>query len=145
VAGLDAHLANEEANTRYGNLLVAKLLLVGVAAMLGGFNRWCVMRPWLALEARNGAAPAPLPAPLPKSLAARFRQVLWVESLVLLTAVGLAAWLASTPPPGEQILESHFCGWECMTAVKIPPSLGSSRLHVAAGAYVNILRSVSSS
>jgi putative copper resistance protein D len=98
-AGLADNIADELANTRYGNLLAAKLLLVAVAAMLGGFNRWCVMRPWLALEAGNGAGDGEVPA----SLAARFRQVLWVEALVLLAAVVLAAWLASTPAPGELI------------------------------------------
>ena len=90
-----AGLAGKVGGSPYGNLLAAKLLLVGIAAMLGGFNRWHVMRPWLALEAGDGAAPALLPA--------RFRQVLWVEALVLLAAVVLAAWLASTPTPAEAI------------------------------------------
>ena len=77
----------------YGNTLVAKLLLVGAAAMLGGFNRFFVMPPWLARESAGQAAPARLPA--------RFRQILWIEGLVLLAVLVLAAWLASTPPPGE--------------------------------------------
>jgi putative copper resistance protein D len=79
----------------YGNTLVAKLLLVGVAAMLGGFNRFFVMRPWLAREAAGGAAVEVLPL--------RFRRVLWIEAVVLLAVVVVAAWLASTPPPGEQM------------------------------------------
>lgn len=79
----------------YGNTLVAKLLLVGVAAMLGGVNRFFVMPPWLAREAEGNAAPAALPA--------RFRRILRIETLVLAAAVVLAAWLASTPPPGEQM------------------------------------------
>jgi putative copper resistance protein D len=33
----------------------------------------------------------------------RFRRILWIEALVLLAVVVLAAWLASTPPPGEQM------------------------------------------
>jgi putative copper resistance protein D len=77
----------------YGNTLVAKLLLVGGAAMLGGFNRFVVMPPWLARESAGNAAPALLPV--------RFRRVLWIEALVLLAVVVLAAWLASTSPPGE--------------------------------------------
>lgn len=79
----------------YGNTLVAKLLLVAVAAMLGGFNRFFVMRPWLARESAGDVAPEVLPL--------RFRRVLWVEAVVLLAVVVVAAWLASTPPPGEQM------------------------------------------
>jgi len=79
----------------YGNTLVAKLLLVGVAAMLGGFNRFFVMPPWLVIESAGNAAPAYLPA--------RFRRIIWVEAVVLLAVVVLAAWLASTSPPGEQM------------------------------------------
>jgi putative copper resistance protein D len=77
----------------YGNTLVAKLLLVGVAAMLGGFNRLFVMPPWLASESAGNAAPEFLPL--------RFTRILRIEALVLLAVVVLAAWLASTPPPGE--------------------------------------------
>lgn len=76
----------------YGNTLAAKLLLAGIAALLGGFNRFFVMPPWLARESAGHAAPTSLPA--------RFRHILWVEALVLLAVVVLAAWLASTPPPG---------------------------------------------
>lgn len=79
----------------YGNTLVAKLLLVGVAAILGGFNRFFVMPPWLSREFAGNAVPELLPA--------RFRRVLWVEALVLLAVVVLAAWLVSTSPPGEQM------------------------------------------
>jgi putative copper resistance protein D len=79
----------------YGNTLVAKVLLVGVAAVLGGFNRFFVMPPWLTRESAGNAAPAFLPA--------RFRLILWIEALVLLAVVVLAAWLASTSPPGEQM------------------------------------------
>jgi len=79
----------------YGNTLVAKLLLVGVAAMLGGINRFFVMPPWLAPESSGNAAPEVLPM--------RFKRILWIEALVLLAVVVLAAWLASTSPPGEQM------------------------------------------
>ena len=79
----------------YGNTLVAKLLLVGVAAMLGGINRFVVMPPWLARESAGNAAPELLPM--------RFKRILWIEALVLLAVVVLAAWLASTSPPGEQM------------------------------------------
>jgi putative copper resistance protein D len=81
--------------TPYGNTLVAKLLLVGAAAMLGGFNRFFVMPPWLARESAGEAVPEGLPQ--------RFRHVLRIEALVLLAVVVLAAWLASTPPPGDQM------------------------------------------
>jgi len=79
----------------YGSTLMAKLLLVGAAAMLGGFNRFVVMPPWLARESAGNAAPERFPA--------RFRRILWIEALVLLAVVVLAAWLASTSPPGEQM------------------------------------------
>jgi putative copper resistance protein D len=77
----------------YGNTLVAKVLLVGVAAMLGGFNRWAVMPHWIERESAGASAPAALPV--------RFRRILLAEALVLAGALVLAAWLASTPPPGE--------------------------------------------
>jgi putative copper resistance protein D len=79
----------------YGNTLVVKLLLVGVAAMLAGFNRFFVMQPWLARESAGSAASALFPL--------RFRRILWIEALVLLAVVVAAAWLAATPPPGEQV------------------------------------------
>ncbi|WP_371877887.1 CopD family protein [Telluria mixta] len=79
----------------YGNLLAAKLLLVGVAALLGGFNRFFVMPPWLERESGGDAAPAALPP--------RFKHILWIEALVLLAVVVLAAWPTSTSPPGEQM------------------------------------------
>ena len=90
LGGFDALVGNP-----YGNTLVAKLLLVGVAALLGGFNRFFVMPPWLARESSGDAAPAAFPR--------RFKRVLWIEALVLLAVVVLAAWLASTSPPGEPI------------------------------------------
>jgi putative copper resistance protein D len=79
----------------YGKTLVAKLLLVGVATMLGGINRFVVMPPWLARESAGNAALELLPM--------RFKRILWIEALVLLAVVVLAAWLASTSPPGEQM------------------------------------------
>ncbi|WP_322400382.1 copper resistance D family protein [Massilia luteola] len=79
----------------YANTLVAKVLVAGLAAALGGFNRFVVMPPWLARESAGRAAPDGLPA--------RFKRVLRIEALLLLAAVVLAAWLASTAPPGEQM------------------------------------------
>jgi putative copper resistance protein D len=73
----------------YGNTLAVKLLLVAVAALLGGFNRLVVMPPWLADGATRPA------------LSSRFKRVLWIEAAVLTGAVVAAAWLASTAPPGE--------------------------------------------
>lgn len=90
LGGFDQLLGNP-----YGNTLTAKLLLVGVAAVLGGFNRFIVMPPWLACESAGNAAPALLPA--------RFKRIIWIEAAVLLAVILLAAWLASTSPPGEQM------------------------------------------
>lgn len=78
----------------YGNILVAKVLLVGVAAAMGGFNRLFVVPPWLARESAGDVADEIFPA--------RFKRVLCVEAVVLLAIVALAAWVASTSPPGEQ-------------------------------------------
>ena len=63
--------------------VVCSLLLVGVAAMLGGINRFFVMPPWLAPESSGNAAPEVLPM--------RFKRILWIEALVLLAVVVLAA------------------------------------------------------
>ena len=79
----------------YGNTLTAKVLLVGAAAAMGGFNRFIVMPPWLTNESAGIAAPAHLPT--------RFKRILWIEGVVLLAVVMLAAILASTSPPGEQM------------------------------------------
>jgi len=76
----------------YGNTLVAKLLLVGVAVLLGAINRFVVMPPWLARESAGVTVPAAFPL--------RFRRILWIEAAMLLAVVVLAAWLVSTPPPG---------------------------------------------
>lgn len=90
LGGLENLIGNQ-----YGNTLVVKLLLVGVAAVLGAFNRFVVMPPWLQRESTGNAVSELLPA--------RFRHVLWIEALVLLAVVVLAAWLASTSPPSEQV------------------------------------------
>jgi putative copper resistance protein D len=79
----------------YGDALLAKLVFVGAAAMLGGFNRFVVMPPWLANE-RSGR-------PASDSLPRRFRVVLLVEAAVLLVVLLVAAVLASTSPPGADI------------------------------------------
>nr|WP_176936485.1 CopD family protein [Massilia sp. PDC64] len=79
----------------YGNTLLAKILLVGVAAALGGFNRFFVMPSWFARESAGDAEAEVFPA--------RFKRVLWIEAVVLLAVIVLAAWLASTSPPGEQM------------------------------------------
>jgi putative copper resistance protein D len=79
----------------YGNTLVAKVLLVGAAAALGGFNRFFVMPPWFARESAGDATAEVFPL--------RFKRVVWIEAVVLLAVVALAAWLASTSPPGEQM------------------------------------------
>jgi putative copper resistance protein D len=79
----------------YGNTLLAKLAVVGIAALLGGFNRFLVMPAWLACETAGLPAPASLPR--------RFRLVLHVEALVLLSAMILAVVLAATSPPAAAL------------------------------------------
>jgi putative copper resistance protein D len=87
MGGIDSLLSDA-----YGRLLLAKLALVGIAVLLGGFNRFIVMPPWLSLES-TGRAPA---AWMPR----RFQMVLQVEAVVLLAAMLIAAILAATSPPG---------------------------------------------
>ena len=86
LGGIDALFGNQ-----YGDALLAKLLFVGLAAMLGGFNRFVVMPPWLARERDGYDASETLPR--------RFRLVLLVEAVLLLAALMLAAILASLAPP----------------------------------------------
>jgi putative copper resistance protein D len=71
------------------------VLLVGAAAAMGGFNRFFVMPPWFARESAGDATAEVFPL--------RFKRVVWIEAVVLLAVVALAAWLASTSPPGEQM------------------------------------------
>jgi putative copper resistance protein D len=64
----------------WGLTLDAKLALVAIAVVLGGFNRFVTMRS--------------LPDAWP-----RFARVLRVEAVVLLAALAAAAWLANGEPP----------------------------------------------
>lgn len=65
-----------------------RLMAVGMAAALGAI---------LGLRAGVVRYRAALWFP------ARSKRILWVEAVVLLAFVVLAAWLASTSPPGEQM------------------------------------------
>jgi copper resistance protein D len=76
--------------TTYGLTLLAKIALVGSAALLGGVNRFFVMPRWSAIE-RTGAT-----APL--TMALRFRWIVLVEILVLAGALALAVTLAAMSP-----------------------------------------------
>jgi putative copper resistance protein D len=84
---------------QYGNTLVAKLVFVGLAAILGGFNRFVVMPSWLERESAGQPAGEALPS--------RFRLVLLVEAVMLLVVLMLAAILASTSPPTAQMYFAH--------------------------------------
>jgi putative copper resistance protein D len=74
--------------TQYGITLLAKLVLVGAAAAMGGINRFFVM---------PGLAAGEVPG---QRAAMRFRTVLRAEALVLLAVLVVAAVLSSSPPPG---------------------------------------------
>lgn len=75
----------------YGYVLLLKLLLVAVAVLLGGFNRFIVMPSLLAgLRAPHADAAAPL---------RRFTLNLRIEALVLLAVLIAAAFLSATSPP----------------------------------------------
>lgn len=79
------------ASSSYGKILLIKLVLVGLAALLGAFNRFVVMPPWITAE-RNG-----------KDIGDRarrtFRFTLLTEGGILFWALVLAVLLASTSPP----------------------------------------------
>ena len=92
-----------EAGGRIGTLLPAagasawtwtldvKLVLVGVAVALGGFNRFATLPPLVAALASSGA---PVDAPW-----RRFARILRVEAVVLLAVLVAAAVLANGEPP----------------------------------------------
>lgn len=77
----------------YGRTLLAKVAVVACAVLLGGFNRFFVMRGWVAAEA-GGRLASP-------HLQRRFRLVLRTEALVLCAALVLAILLAATSPGGD--------------------------------------------
>jgi putative copper resistance protein D len=76
----------------YANVLLAKLVLVGLAALLGASNRFLVM-PGLLAHLRSGGGTA-------DRSERRFATILQIEATVLAGALGLAAILSSTAPPG---------------------------------------------
>jgi putative copper resistance protein D len=77
----------------YGQVLLLKLVLVLIAAALGGHNRFFEM-PKLLCALKNPSATTPL-GPL-----RRFGAVLQIESLVLASVLMVAAVLVSSPLPG---------------------------------------------
>ncbi|MBW8832050.1 MAG: CopD family protein [Burkholderiales bacterium] len=76
----------------YGNALLVKVVLVGVAALLGGFNRFRVMpRLLLALQVAHDKVDEPRRT---------FLLVLRVEAPVLLAALVAAGVMSASAPPG---------------------------------------------
>lgn len=73
---------------RYGQLLIAKVVLVGVAAALGGINRYRVV------PVLDASGQGPVPEPVTRVL----RRTLAAEALVLLTVVGATAVLVDVTP-----------------------------------------------
>jgi putative copper resistance protein D len=75
----------------YGSVMLFKLVLVVVAVLLGGFNRFMVMPSLLAgLRERHSDPAKPLQ---------RFTLYLRVEAIVLLAVLVAAAILSATSPP----------------------------------------------
>lgn len=70
---------------QYGAALLVKLVLVAVAVLLGGYNRFFVMPSLISA----------LPAPAVR----RFTLILRLEAAVLLGVVIVTAVLSSTPAP----------------------------------------------
>ncbi len=68
-------------NEAYGQLLLLKSAALALALVAAGWNRFIELRPPVINEPG-------------------IRRVLGLETLVLLTALLLAAWLTRTPPPG---------------------------------------------
>lgn len=75
--------------TTYGQLLILKLVLVGVMLLLGAKNRWR-LTPNLGLALSEGDA---LPA------VAALRKSLWLEAGAAFSILGLVAWLGTLGPP----------------------------------------------
>jgi putative copper resistance protein D len=79
--------------TRYGQVLVAKLVLVAIAIALGAYNRYRTLPSIVRdVEASGPDATAPAMA---------FRRVLLVESGVLLAILGVAGVLSTSAPPSS--------------------------------------------
>ena len=77
----------------YGETLLIKVGLVGVAVLMGGYNRVCVMPSLLDDLRRNHQAAA-------AAQMRRFTVVVRLESAVLLGVLILAAFVSTTSPPG---------------------------------------------
>lgn len=83
-------LANA-AGSDYGKVLAAKLALVALAVVLGGYNRFIAMPALLRELGNTGERDLPtLPA---------FKLVLRIEAVVLLAVLACAALLSATAPP----------------------------------------------
>jgi putative copper resistance protein D len=80
-------------SSAYGLALCSKVALVGLAAVLGGFNRFRVL-PALFDDLRVDIGSALL-----RPWRQRLKTVLWGEALVLLVVLVLAVVLAGTEPP----------------------------------------------
>jgi putative copper resistance protein D len=86
------------ADSRYGQVLVAKLALVGIGAALGAHNRYREM-PALVRALRTQRAEPPGSGDAAK----RFQRVLAIEAVVLAAVLAAAALLATSPPPGSGV------------------------------------------
>jgi putative copper resistance protein D len=76
----------------YAAVLLVKVVLVGCAAALGGFNKFRVMPSFARqVQTADGAL----------LTGQRFARILWIEAAVLVCAVVAAAVLSGTPTPGE--------------------------------------------
>ena len=76
----------------YGNALLVKVGLVGMAVLMGGYNRFFVMPSLLMNLRRNGPAAA--------QDVGRFALILRLETALLLCVLIIAAFVSSTSPPG---------------------------------------------
>ena len=79
----------------YGAMLLVKVGLVGVAVLMGGYNRVFVMPSLLDNLRRNHPAAAAAAAQV-----RRFTLIVRLEMVVLLGVLILAAFVSSTSPPG---------------------------------------------
>ncbi|MDE2080330.1 MAG: CopD family protein [Burkholderiales bacterium] len=86
----------------YGRILLVKLALVGLAVLMGGFNRWRVMPRLLqALRSAGGSAEGAAAGGAPEAAAHRhFMRVLRAEAGVLTLVLVAAVVLGSSAPPG---------------------------------------------
>jgi methionine-rich copper-binding protein CopC/putative copper export protein len=124
-------------STTYGQLLLAKLAVVGVVALVAGYNRFFLL-PWLLTD-RDGAEPEDLPDEEEVRGGWRvLRRTVVFEALAIVAVLGLTAVLVNTTPgapaggapagPFQQTLPMKGGGKAALTVTPNHP--GENSFHI---------------